>query len=244
MGIETPLHPKPLIVLASRETGELRDLETALFSAGYRVVTARNEHETLQRVRTHTPDAIILDEALGEPHYEFCRQLRAEAGISAASPILITHGNPSDPIRRAESLIAGAWSLETDPPNIEELVLRLGVYLQAKREVDVLLADCLIDKASGLYNTIGFTQRATELGAFVQRQGLPSACAVFRPTDDLPPQLSGDRLGRAFKSVGRLSDALGRTGPTEFAVFAPATNAWAAARLMNRLRDQVSLEAG
>ena len=52
MGTEaTNLHPKPLVVLASRETGELRDIETALFSAGYRVVTARNEHETLQGVR-------------------------------------------------------------------------------------------------------------------------------------------------------------------------------------------------
>jgi len=44
-------------------------------------------------------------------------------------------------------------------------------------------------------------------------------------------------MARAFRSVGRASDALGRTGPTEFAVFAPASNTWAAARLVRRLAD-------
>ena len=102
----------------------------------------------------------------------------------------------------------------------------------------------MIDRGSGLYNPVGFSQRAEELAAFVLRQGLPSACAVFRPTDQTATRAAGDRLGRAFKSVGRLSDAIGRTGQSEFAVFAPATNAWAAAKLMQRMRDQVSLEAG
>ena len=245
MGTETTnLHPKPLVVLASRETGELRDIETALFSAGYRVVTARNEHETLQRVRNHQPDAIILDEALGEPHYGLCRTLRAEPTLSPASPIIITHGDPTQAVAVLEALNAGAWEVEGDPPNVEELLLRLGVYLQAKTEVDRLTTECLIDRGSGLYNPVGFSQRAEELAAFVLRQGLPSACAVFRPVDQISNRSATDRLGRAFKSVGRLSDAIGRTGQSEFAVFAPATNAWAAAKLMQRMRDQVSLEAG
>jgi len=60
----------------------------------------------------------------------------------------------------------------------------------------------------------------------------------------LPSRASGDRLGRAFKSVGQLSDAIGRTSPTEFAVFAPATNDWAAARLVRRMRENVTQEVG
>lgn len=46
-----------------------------------------------------------------------------------------------------------------------------------------------------------------------------------------------------FKAVGRTSDALGRTDETEFAVFAPATNAWGAARLVHRMADGVSKDA-
>src|SRR5438105_1176272 len=241
MGTEaTNLHPKPLVVLASRETGELRDIETALFSAGYRVVTARNEHETLQRVRNHQPDAVILDEALGEPHYGLCRTLRAEPTLSPASPIIITHGNPTQAVTVLEALNAGAWNVEGDPPNVEELLLRLGVYLLAKLEVDRLTTECLIDRGSGLYNPVGFSQRAEELAAFVLRQGLPSACAVFRPVDQISNRSATDRLGRAFKSVGRLSDAIGRTGQSEFAVFAPATNAWAAHSARSRSQRRSS----
>src|SRR5579859_935050 len=63
---------KPLVVLASRETGELEKLEVALYSAGYRVVTARNEHQTLDRVRSHQPDAVVLDRELTKT-YDLCQ---------------------------------------------------------------------------------------------------------------------------------------------------------------------------
>jgi GGDEF domain-containing protein len=124
------------------------------------------------------------------------------------------------------------------------LLLRLGIFLQAKLELDRLTTECLIDRGSGLYNSHGFTQRAAELAALNNRQGTPAACAVFRPDDDLPTRGTGDRVGRAFKSVGRLSDAIGRTSQSEFAVFAPATADWAAARLVRRMRDNVIQEVG
>jgi GGDEF domain-containing protein len=60
----------------------------------------------------------------------------------------------------------------------------------------------------------------------------------------LPNQLAGDRLALAFRSVGRISDALGRTGRTEFAVFAPASNTWAASRLVRRMTDNVERAFG
>jgi len=56
------------------------------------------------------------------------------------------------------------------------------------------------------------------------RHGLALACAVFRPATQLPNHAAVDRLALAFKSAGRASDALGRTGRAEFAVFAPARN--------------------
>jgi PleD family two-component response regulator len=231
-------------VLASRETGELHDLETALFSAGYRVVTARNEHETLQRVHTHQPDAVVLDRDLSEHGFNFCSALRADPAISPAAPILLVQDTAPTPTERLEALRAGAWDLQGVPTDPQELLVRLGVYLQAKLEVDRLTTECLIDRGSGLYNSHGFEQRAEELAALTGRQGVPCACAVFRPLEALPTHASGDRLGRAFKTVGRLSDAIGRTSVTEFAVFAPATNDWAAARMVRRMRDNIIQEVG
>jgi len=233
-----------VVVLASRATGELKQLESALFSAGYRVLSARSEHETLAKVHAHSPDAIVLDRDLTEQALALCRALRADPGVSPAAPILLTQDAAPTRADRLESLRAGAWDVQGYPPDPEELLLRLGIYLTGKREADRLTAESMIDHGSGLYNSHGFTQRAAELAALTRRQGAPAACAVFQPAEDLPSRASGDRLGRAFKSVGRMSDALGRTAHSEFVVFAPATNDWAAARLVRRMRDNVMREVG
>jgi CheY-like chemotaxis protein len=240
----TAVHPKPLILLASRETGELRDVETALFSVGYRVVTARSEHETLQKVHTHQIDGIVLDGDLAATRHGLTQTLRADPDVSPATPIVLTSVESMTKAERLEALSCGAWDLQHQPTDLEELLVRLGVYLHAKLEVDQLMNECLIDRGSGLYNSHGFVQRAEELGALATRQGLPASCVVFRPSEELPNRIVGDRMGRAFKSVGRLSDALGRTDHSEFAVFAPATAGYAAAKLVQRISDSVTKEVG
>jgi PleD family two-component response regulator len=231
-------------VLASRETSALKDLETALYSAGYRVLTARTEHETLAKVHAHAPDAVFLDRDMTEQGLELCRALRVDPAISPAAPIMLTQDEAPTRTDRLESLRAGAWDIQGYPRDPQELLLRLGVFLNAKLELDQLTVECLIDRGSGLYNSHGFAQRADELAALTSRQGVPAACAVFQPTEELPSRAAGDRLGRAFKTVGRLSDAIGRTAHSEFVVFAPATNDWAAARLVRRMRDNVIREVG
>jgi GGDEF domain-containing protein len=52
-------------------------------------------------------------------------------------------------------------------------------------------------------------------------------------------------LARALKSTGRVSDAIGRLGPTEFAVVAPETDGEGLLKLAERLlRNLVSLGNG
>jgi DNA-binding response OmpR family regulator len=235
---------RPLVVLASRETEELKDLETALYSAGYRVLTARTEHDTLAKVHAHNPDAVVLDRDLADHDYTLCRAVRADPGVSPAAPIILTQTDAPTRSDRLESLRAGAWDVQGYPPDPQELTLRLGVFLTGKLEMDRLRVECLIDRASGLYNSHGFAQRADELAALARRQGVAAACAVFQPSENLPTRADGDRLGRAFKSVGRQSDAIGRIDHSEFVVFAPATNDWAAARLVRRMRSNVIQEFG
>lgn len=235
---------KPIVVLANREAGELKDLETALYSAGYLVLLARSERETLEKVRLHAPDAVIMDRDVSERGYDLCRTLRDDPAVSPAAPILVTQVEAPHQAHRLYAMRAGAWDVQGQPTDAQELLLRLGNYLAAKLEIDKLTAECLIDRGSGLYNSAGFTQRATELAALTRRQGHPAACVVFQAAEPLRTAASGDRLGRAFKAAGRLSDAIGRTDAAEFAVFAPGTNEWAAAKLVNRLRDSVARKGG
>ncbi|MGH7701253.1 MAG: GGDEF domain-containing protein, partial [Gemmatimonadales bacterium] len=56
--------------------------------------------------------------------------------------------------------------------------------------------------------------------------------APARPAD-------AGRVARRLKAVGRRSDAIGRIGPTEFAVVAPGTDARGAVLLAERLAREI-----
>jgi GGDEF domain-containing protein len=114
--------------------------------------------------------------------------------------------------------------------------------------VDVLREENLLDSGTGLYNMRGLARRAKEIGADALRRREALSCVVFAPetepeTDEEAPtdellRLS-DQVGTIFRQVGRVSDAIGRLGPVEFAVIAPATGRDGALRLVNRLGGAV-----
>jgi diguanylate cyclase (GGDEF)-like protein len=105
---------------------------------------------------------------------------------------------------------------------------------------------------TGLYNRQGLSRRARELGSQAFREHGPLACVVLaldlEPTELSPGQQhGGPGLGRyvqAIKAAARLSDVIGRLSATEFAVFAPGTDAGGARRLAERLAASVSAAMG
>ncbi|HET9385877.1 MAG TPA: response regulator [Gemmatimonadales bacterium] len=231
-------HPEPLILLASPDPWLAQGLRGPLSTAGFRVITTHAEPETLERVHSRRPHAIVLDVAIAPPGFGLCRTLRS---ASLATPIvLVCQGHPSrDDV--LEAVRAGAWDFRGTPLDVEDLVLRVVAYVEPKLELDRVSEECLVDRVSGLYNHLGLAKRADELAALATRHGLALACMVFRPgSSDLPSRAASDRLAVTFKSVGRASDAVGRTGRAEFAVFAAAGNAWAAKRLVHRLTDRAT----
>ncbi|MEX2156195.1 MAG: hypothetical protein WD773_05090 [Gemmatimonadales bacterium] len=234
--------PKPLLLVASTEKSQLRALEAEFAAGGYAVVTASAEHAVVEQAQNQKPHAIVLDVGVAPPGYGLARTLRTDPAISPATPIVLTRPGKATRTQQIEAWRAGAWDLREEPFDPEDFIARLNVFVQAKLELDRVGAECLVDRSSGLYNPEGLERRAAELAAFAVRQGLGLACAVFRPARALPDNTAGDRMALAFKSAGRTSDAIGRTGPAEFAVFAPGTNTWAAARLVQRMTDSVERE--
>jgi PleD family two-component response regulator len=237
---------EPLVLLANADKWLTESLESVLTQGGYRVIATGKRPQVLELARRYTPDGIVLDTSLDQrasDNLALCRALRAEAGVSRATPIILTTVGPALRTQQLDALRAGAWELRGDPLDMEELVLRLGVYVQAKLEVDRLGAEGLVDRASGLYNDTGMARRSTELAAFTAREGMPLACAVFQPADGVLSSSAADRLATAFQRAGRISDAVCRTGPAEFAVFAPATDETGAEGLVQRISDAVSRSA-
>lgn len=239
---------RPLVLLANADKWFVDSLESVLTQDGYRVATATRRADLLLRARELVPDAVLLDlglERRGVPRapadgFELCRTLRADPAISPATPIILTTAGPALRPQQLDALRAGAWELRGEPLDTEELLLRLRAYTGGKREIDRVTAEGLVDRSTGLYNEAGVTRRSNELAAFVARHEMPLTCAVFRPAHPLPPVATGDRLAMAFKRAGRVSDAIGRTGPAEFTVFAAATDGEGAERLVERLTDMVA----
>jgi DNA-binding response OmpR family regulator len=237
---------EPLVLLANADEWLSESLESVLTQSGYRVVTTSKRQQVLELARHHLPDAILLDVSLdhrSSDNLALCRGLRADRAISRATPIILTTAGPALRAQQIEALRAGAWELRGDPLDMEELMLRLGIYVQGKLESDRVSAEGLVDRASGLYNDAGMTRRASELQAFTIRQGLPLACAVFQPAEGVLTSTAADRLATAVRHAGRISDAVCRTGPAEFAVFAPATDEAGVEGLVQRITDAVSRAA-
>jgi len=237
---------EPLVLLANADEWLTQSLESVLTQGGYRVMTTSKRQQVLELARRHQPDAILLDMGLDQrltDNLALCRALRADTTISRATPIILMTAGAALRAQQLDAMRAGAWELRGDPLDMEELILRLGAYVQGKLEVDRLSGEGLIDRASGLYNDAGIIRRSEEMAAFTARQGLPLACVVFQPDHGALTAYAADRLALAFRRAGRISDAVGRTGPAEFTVFAPATDETGAEGLAQRITDAVSRSA-
>src|SRR6185436_6246511 len=74
----------------------------------------------------------------------------------------------------------------------------------------------------------------------------PFACVVFAPLVDgaegqneAALTAAVERLAKALRETGRVSDAIGRLGPTEFAVVAQGTDRDGAVKLAERLQHAI-----
>ena len=234
------LHPIPLVLVATADARQGQTLSDALEQGGFRVTRAHGEREVLEYAQSLAPDAIVVDSGIAPPGYALCGKLRT---LGLATPVVLAVAGKVTRTQELEALRAGAWAVVSTPIDVEALVVRLAVFVEPKRELDRVSGERLVD-VSGLYNLSGLTRRSTELAELAHRHGLALTCAVFRPAALVPNPLADDRVALQFRKIGRTSDALGRTGNMEFAVFAPATSSAAAARLVRRMIDSVERAFG
>ena len=238
----------PLVLIANDQEWSARSLESILGPNGYSVIRAYTGQQALDRARTAHPDLIILDAQMPDMHgFEVCRSLRGDPRFSATTPIIITTSGPSGRTQRLEAYRAGAWEFLGQPLDGEALLLKLRTFIQSKIEVDTLREESLLDQGTGLYNMRGLARRAREIGSEAFRRHEALACVVLTPeaegSDGEPSeeetQRITERMGQVFRQSGRSSDAIGRLGPHEFAVIAPATGSEGAERLVERLGDSI-----
>jgi diguanylate cyclase (GGDEF)-like protein len=239
----------PLILLANEHEWAARSLETVLGPHGYAVLRAYTGRQMLGLVRSAQPDLIMLDMRLPDMRgVEVCRALRDDPHFPDETPIIFTSSGTPGRDERVEAFKAGAWEIVSQPLDSELLLLKLDAYMRGKRAADRLRDESLVDQATGLYNMQGMVRRAREMSADAQRLHAPISCVAFTPvatatSDTAPPALTEimvEQLGAIVRRSGRASDAIGRLGPTEFAIIAPATEEPGAIRMMERIEASLS----
>ena len=244
----TRQHP-PLVVIVNSQELHTRTLESILGPHGYAVLRAYTGKQALERCRSARPDIIIVDAELPDMDgLEVCRTLRNDPVISPSTPILVTSSGHSTRQERLAALRAGAWDFLGAALDGEELPLKLDAYVRAKFDADRVREESLLDQLTGLYNIRGLARRARELGSHAFRNHAPFACVVFSALVDNEHDAASaeaeiaasvERLARTLREHGRVSDATGRLGPTEFAVIAQDTDADGAVRLAERLTNEL-----
>ena len=237
----TPSRP-PLALIANDQEWSARALESILTPKGYAVLRAYSGEVALERAGGAQPDLVILDLNLPDiPGIELCRALRNESRVGATTPILITTAAAPSRRQRMEALRAGAWELLGLPVDAEIFSLKVDAFVRAKLAADRARETNLVDPLSELYNARGLLRRAREIGAEARRHRQPLACVVFAPEPEFgeAEETAARLLASVFRESGRRSDTIGRLGPTEFLVLAPAADATNALRLANRLVEAV-----
>jgi diguanylate cyclase (GGDEF)-like protein len=243
-----PRRRLPLALLASDPEWSSRPLETILGPGGYDIVRGHTRRETLDQARRRHPDIILLDvHLLDGDGFELCRALHEDPHVGLSTPIMMLAVGPATKQQRLAALRAGAWEVLNLPVDAEELLLKLGAYVRSSVEANRAQEQGLVDPATGLYNETGLARRAREIGSEAFRHHTALACLVFGA--DLSLQgleeetRVSDHVAHVFQSAGRVSDAIGKLGRTEFAIIAPDTNAAAAVRLAKRLMSAVDQTA-
>jgi PleD family two-component response regulator len=240
----------PLVLLANDQEWSSRSLESVLGPRGFATVRAFTGKQALELVRTTRADAVILDVSLPDlSGFDIVRLLREEPAFQAGTPVvLLTSGTPTR-AQRLDAYRVGAWELLSEPYDVEALVLKLELFVRAKRDADRSLEAGLLDPGTGLYNARGLARRAREIGAEAARRRSPIACVALmaqatslggfpEPSLDLDALVLG-RLSEVCRQSARVSDAIGRLGRSELVVIAPATDGAGAERIIERIRSRV-----
>ena len=243
----------PLILVASDDEWSARSFESILGAHGFAALRTSSGRQTLELSRSTQPSAYVIELSLPDlDGVEVCRRLRDEGIASASTPIIMTAAGAIGHAERLEACKAGAWDVCTQPFDATILMVRLETFLKARREVEQLVDGGLVDHVTGLYNARGLARRAREIGAEAQRRRAPLACVAFSlESDDGAVEHDGNaelighvanHMSDVFKRTGRVSDAIGRLGQSEFAIVAPTTESAGAVRLAERVQASLRSE--
>lgn len=131
---------RPKILVVDDEPMYVELLEGYL-SEDYDIVTAYSGDEALLRVKTTSPDLLLLDIVMPDKNgYEVCKILKDNPKTMSIPIIIVTALRENKD--RIKALEAGADDFLSKPVDILELTARVKSLLRVKQYYDALMGDC------------------------------------------------------------------------------------------------------
>ena len=238
-GYPLPVASASKILVVDDSRTQLDWLVQVLEKEGYAVQTALDGKDAIRKVRTESPDLVLLDMVLPDMSGLEVLRLIKPADEQQFLPVIIQSAK-SDIDSKVEGLRIGAHDFLVKPFAEQELVARCANMLRIKslqerlREAQRKLEEqSVTDALTGLKNRRFFDERLHEEFRRAQRYGDTLSLIMidldhFKAVNDRHGHPAGDVVLREAAALIRASirdpDICARYGGEEFAVILPKTH--------------------
>ncbi len=131
------METKPFILIVDDVPKNLQVLGSILYDNGYEIAMADNGPSALKMLEDISPDLILLDVMMPEMDgYEVCAKLKKDPKLAEIPVIFLTAKSETNNI--IEAFKSGAVDYITKPFNSLELLSRVNVHIQLKRNKEEL----------------------------------------------------------------------------------------------------------
>jgi diguanylate cyclase (GGDEF)-like protein len=238
----------PLTVLVIEDHPDQRDLlAIVLQREGYRVVTAANGVEALEKLESENVQIALSDIMMPKMDgFELINRIRNSPTLKSIYLILITARIQEGD--RVRGLDLGADDYITKPFSFSELLARVRVGARVVQYQQHLEYQTHIDPLTGLFNRRAFEKKMNEEFERAKRYHHPLSLLIldidnFKVINDTYGHHGGDavliRISELLREKTRQSDFPSRYGGEEFVLVLPETDQDSALQVAIKIHDEI-----
>jgi diguanylate cyclase (GGDEF)-like protein len=241
-------HNSPLTVLVIEDHPDQRDLlAIVLQREGYRVITAANGLEALEKLETEHVQIALSDIMMPKMDgFELIKRVRGNPKLKSLYLILITARIQEGD--RVRGLDLGADDYITKPFSFSELLARIRVGSRVVQYQKHLEYQTQVDSLTGLFNRRAFEKKIDEEFERSKRYHNPLSVLLldidnFKMINDTYGHHGGDaalvKISETFRERTRQSDFPSRYGGEEFVLILPETDQDNALQVASKIHDSI-----
>jgi diguanylate cyclase (GGDEF)-like protein len=238
----------PLTVLVIEDHPDQRDLlAIVLQREGYRVITAANGIEALEKLETENVQIALSDIMMPKMDgFELIKRVRSNPDLKNIYLILITARIQEGD--RVRGLDLGADDYITKPFSFSELLARIRVGSRVVQYQQHLEYQTQVDSLTGLFNRRAFEKKINEEFERSKRYHNPLSVLIldidnFKMINDTYGHHGGDaalvKISETLRERTRQSDFPSRYGGEEFVLVLPETDQDNALQVASKIHESI-----